>query len=328
MSDAMSHPSKLIPVEKLWLDGRLVPFAEASVHVLTHTLHYGLGAFEGVRCYARTDGRGAVFRLADHVDRLFQSCQIATIPVPMSRAQIIEACLETLRANQLREAYLRPLVFLGDGGDFGLSALYNPVRVAIATFQTGAYLGDEGLKRGIRAKVSSFTRPNSTLSKGKITGQHVNSILAKREALKAGYAEAILLDGQGLVAEASGENLFMVRHGRLLTPPLSAPILEGITRDTILTLAAEVGLSVEQRGISRDELYLADEVFLTGTAAEITPVREIDDRPIGAGTMGPITERLQTAYFELVRGKSAPGPEPGSVHAPDRPSHEEWLSFV
>jgi branched-chain amino acid aminotransferase len=316
----MAHPSKLKPVDKLWLDGELIAFDAGRVHVLTHSLHYGLGAFEGIRSYRRPDGRGAVFRLADHIDRLFRSCHIATVDIPYTREELEQACLETLRANNMSEAYLRPLAFIGDGGGFGLGATDNPVRVAIAVFQWGAYLGEEGLKSGIRAKVSSFTRGavNSAMSKGKITGQYVNSVLAKREAMKAGYAEAILLDAQGHVAEATGENLFMVRRGVLYTPPLSSPILDGITRDTVLTLAREAGIETIERTFARDELYLADEVFLCGTAAEITPVREIDDRTIGPGGRGPITERLQTVYFETVRGK------PGETE----PTHPDWLTYV
>jgi len=316
----MVQASKMKPVDKLWLDGKLLPFGEGQVHVLTHTLHYGLGAFEGIRCYRRPDGRGAVFRLVEHIDRLFASCHIATIEIPYTRDQLVQACLETLRANDMSEAYLRPIAFIGSGGGFGLGSLDNPTRVAIVVYEWGAYLGEEGLKEGIRTKVSSFTRGglNSTMSKGKICGQYVNSVLAKREAMKAGYAEAILLDGHGHVAEASGENLFMVRRGVLRTPPTSAAILEGITRDSIITLARERGLRVEETNIGRDELYTADEVFLCGTAAELTPVREIDDRKIGAGVMGPVTRQLQTAYFDTVKGK--PGQEPIA--------HPEWLTFV
>jgi branched-chain amino acid aminotransferase len=312
----MAHGMKMKPVAKIWLDGKLQPFNEGQVHLLTHTLHYGLGAFEGLRCYRGPDGRGAIFRLADHIDRLFQSCHIASMEIPFSRVRIVEGCIETLRANQLSEAYLRPLAFIGSGGGFGLGALDNPVQVAIAVFELGAYLGEEGLKQGIRAKVSSFTRGglNSSMAKGKICGQYVNSVLAKREAMKAGYAEAILLDGQGHVAEATGENLFMVRRGVLRTPPLSSAILDGITRDTIITLARELGMRVEESCLGRDELYIADEVFLTGTSAEITPVREIDDRSIGIGSRGPVTEKLQSAYFDLVKGKAG--------------AHAEWLTVV
>jgi len=313
----MAHGgSKLKPVDKIWVDGKLVPFADAHVHVLTHTLHYGLGAFEGIRCYRRADGRSAVFRLAEHVDRLFDSCQICTMEVPYSKQQIMDACLETLRANKMTEAYLRPIVFLGDGA-LGLGSLDNPVRTVIAVYEWGAYLGDEALRKGIRAKISSFTRGglNSTMSKGKICGQYVNSVLAKREAMKAGYAEAILLDGQGLVCEASGENIFMVKRGRIKTPPLSSAILAGITRDSIITIARDLGIPVEEATFARDELYCADEVFLCGTAAELTPVSEIDDRTIGAGGCGPIARRVQEAFFEAVKGK-------------EKPTYPQWLSWV
>ncbi|MCA1663241.1 MAG: branched-chain amino acid transaminase [Myxococcales bacterium] len=311
--------TKLKPVDKIWLDGSLVPFSQAQVHVLTHTLHYGVGAFEGIRAYKRPDGKGAIFRLGDHIDRLFGSCHICSMDVPYTREQLAAACVETMRVNKMAEAYLRPLVFLGDG-ELGLGSLGNPVRVAIAVYEWGAYLGEEGLRRGIRAKVSSFTRGalNSTMSKGKICGQYVNSVLAKREAIKSGYSEAILLDNSGLVAEASGENIFVVRRGKLKTPPLSAAILEGITRDTVITLARELGLVVEETTFSRDEMYLADEVFFTGTAAELTPVREIDDRKIGAGECGPVTRKLQDAFFEAVKGRAGQ----------EKASHPEWLTFV
>ncbi|MDB4967995.1 MAG: branched chain amino acid aminotransferase [Myxococcales bacterium] len=315
----MAQPSTLKAVDKVWVDGHLVPFAEAQVHVLTHTLHYGVGAFEGVRAYKRPDGSGAIFRLDDHINRLFQSCQICMMDVPFTREQLMQACVDTMRANKMVEAYLRPLVFLG-AGELGLGSTGNPVRVVIAVYEWGAYLGEEGLRRGIRAKVSSFTRGalNSTMSKGKICGQYVNSVLAKREVLKAGYSEAILLDSIGQVAEASGENIFLVRKGKLKTPPLSSAILEGITRETVITLAREMGFTVEESTFARDELYLADEVFFTGTAAELTPVREIDDRKIGAGECGPITRKLQDAYFEAVKGRAGT----------EKPAHPEWLTFV
>jgi branched-chain amino acid aminotransferase len=315
----MAHPNKLKPVDKVWVDGNLVPFAQAQVHVLTHTLHYGVGAFEGIRAYKRADGSGAIFRLDDHIDRLFGSCHICMLDVPFTKKQIADACVETMRANKMLEAYLRPIIFLGDG-ELGLGSMGNPVRTVIAVYEWGAYLGEEGLRRGIRAKVSSYTRGglNSTMSKGKICGQYVNSVLAKREAVKAGYSEAIMLDGNGLVAEASGENIFVVRRGRLKTPPLSSAILEGITRDTVLELAGELGLAVEEATFARDELYLADEVFFTGTAAELTPVREIDDRKIGAGECGPVTRKLQDAYFAAVKGRAGQ----------EKPTHPHWLTFV
>jgi branched-chain amino acid aminotransferase len=315
----MSGSSKLKPVDKIWLDGHLVPFRDAQVHVLTHTLHYGVGAFEGIRCYKRADGRSAVFRLREHIDRLFDSCHICSMDVPYTREQVVQACLETLRVNHMTEAYLRPLVFLGDGA-LGLGTTENPVRVMIAVYEWGAYLGDEGLRKGIRAKISSFVRGglNSTMSKGKICGQYVNSVLAKREAMKAGYAEAIMLDTFGHVCEASGENIFIVKNGRIKTPPLSSAILAGITRDSIITIARDLGLQVDEQTFARDELYLADEVFLCGTAAELTPVREIDDRKIGIGECGPVTRRLQEAYFEAAKGKD------GASKA----TYPDWLAFV
>jgi branched-chain amino acid aminotransferase len=311
--------SKLKPVDKVWIDGQLVPFKDAQVHILTHTLHYGVGAFEGIRCYKRSDGRIAVFRLQEHIDRLFDSSHICAMDVPYTREQVLQACVETLRVNKMTEgAYLRPLVFLGDGA-LGLGTMENPVRVAVAVYEWGAYLGDEGLKKGIRCKISSFCRGglNASMSKGKICGQYVNSVLAKREAMKAKYDEAIMLDSFGHVCEASGENIFVVKNGKLKTPPLSSAILAGITRDTIITIAREHGFVVEEQTFARDELYLADEVFLCGTAAEITPVREIDDRKIGIGECGPVTKRLQEAYFEAVKGKAG---------APV--VHPEWLTFV
>jgi branched-chain amino acid aminotransferase len=302
-------------LEKIWLDGALVPWDEAKVHVLSHTLHYGLGAFEGIRCYRRKDERSGVFRLREHIDRLFDSAHIGDMALEWTREQVIEACLDTIRANHLDECYLRPLVFLGDGA-MGLYGRDNPVRLTIAAWRWGAYLGDEGLEHGIRAKISSFTRAgiNSSMTKAKLVGNYVNSILAKREVIASGYQEAILLDGQGYVAEASGENIFIVKHGKLSTPPAGGSILAGITRATIMQLASEFGVPVEERAISRDELYIADEVFLTGTAAEVTPVREIDDRKIGSGTRGPTTKRLQDRFFQIVRG-------------PEQ-LHPEWLTFV
>jgi branched-chain amino acid aminotransferase len=313
-----SHASKLKPTEKVWIDGKLVPFADATVHVLTHTLHYGVGVFEGIRCYKRADGRGAVFRLEEHIDRLFDSAHICMMEVPYTRKQVMDACVETLRANNMNEAYIRPIAFLGDGG-LGLGNMDNPVRTVVAVYEWGAYLGDEGLKKGIRAKISSFTRGgvNSTMSKGKICGQYVNSVLAKREAMKAGYTEAILLDQHGLVCEASGENIFIVKRSRIKTPPAGSSILAGITRDSVIRIARDLGLPVEEATFARDELYLADEVFLCGTAAEITPVREVDDRRIGGGECGPITRRVQDAFFECVKGRAGA-----------QPTHPQWLTYV
>ncbi|NOY91129.1 MAG: branched-chain amino acid transaminase [Deltaproteobacteria bacterium] len=302
-------------VEKIWFDGELVPWDAAQVHVLTHTLHYGLGVFEGIRCYGLSEGGSAIFRLEEHIRRLFDSARICTLPMPFSEAQIVEGCLETVRANGLDECYLRPLAFVGSGA-MGLGARDNPTRVAIVAWKWGAYLGDEGLERGIRAKVSSYSRAgvNSLMAKGKIVGHYVNSILAKREVLAAGYDEAILLDPQGYVCEASGENIFVVRDGKVATAPLGSSILGGITRDTTLHLLRELGVPVEERTIARDELYIADEIFMVGTAAEVTPVREVDDRPVGAGTRGPISAQVQERYFALVRGNGVP--------------EERWLARV
>lgn len=302
------------PSEQVWLDGGFVPWADANVHLLTHTLHYGLGVFEGIRCYRTADNRSAIFRLREHIDRLYRSALIMELDIPFKPEEIDRAILETLRVNRMLECYIRPLVFLGDGA-MGLLPADNPVRVAILTWPWGAYLGEEGLERGIRAKVSSYTRhyPNATMTKAKTCGNYVNSILAKREVRKLGFDEAIMLDTQGMVAEGSGENLFMVRNGAIKTPPL-ASILEGITRDTIIQLAKEKGIEVLEQPFARDELYGADECFLVGTAAELTPVREIDGRKLGQGARGPITKTLQTAFFDAVRGRTR--------------KHDAWLTYL
>jgi branched-chain amino acid aminotransferase len=301
-------------LEKIWIDGKLVNWDDANVHILTHTLHYGLGVFEGIRCYKLANGKSGVFRLREHIRRLFESAHIMTMEIPFTEEQIVDACLEIVRVNKIEECYLRPIAFLGDGA-MGLGAV-NPTRVAVVPWKWGSYLGDEGIKNGIRAKVSSFTRPgvNMLMAKGKVVGHYVNSILAKREALKAGYQEAVMLDASGYVSEASGENIFVVRDGKIATPPYGASILGGITRDSVITIAKELGFETEQRLISRDELYCADEVFFCGTAAEVTPVRELDDRKIGKGGRGPITQRIQERYFEVVRGK--------------HPNHAEWISVI
>ncbi len=302
-------------VDKIWMDGKLVPWDEANVHILTHTLHYGLGAFEGIRCYETEDGRSAVFRLEEHIRRLLDSARIITIPVSYTRQELVDACLATIRANRLKSCYLRPLVFIGDGA-MGLYATSNPTRVAIVAWKWGAYLGEDGIQKGIRAKVSSFTRPgiNMVMAKGKVVGHYVNSVLAKREVMAAGYQEAILLDAQGYLSEASGENVFIVRDGVVYTPPFGSAILGGITRDTVIKLVRNMGVTVVERLIARDELYIADEVFMAGTAAEITPVREIDDRAVGAGTRGELTKRVQDRYFQTVRGVEVPDPA--------------WLTYV
>jgi branched-chain amino acid aminotransferase len=300
--------------EKIWLDGSFVDWADATVHVLTHTLHYGLGVFEGIRCYRTDDGRSAVFRLGDHVRRLYESAHINLLAIPFERAKLEEAVLETLRRNRLAEGYIRPLVFIGSGV-MGLNPADNPVRVAVIAWPWGKYLGEEGMERGIRARVSSFQRHhvNAKMTKGKTCGDYVNSILAKREALLDGYDEAILLDTSGLVAEASGENLFLVRDGVLRTPPLPS-VLEGITRASVIELARDKGLAVHETPLTRDELYVADEIFLTGTAAEVTPIREVDRRRIGDGRRGPVTKLLQSAFFDVVAGRER--------------KYERWLSFV
>lgn len=290
-------------VEKIWLDGELLGWDDARIHVLTHTLHYGLGVFEGIRCYRRSDGSSAIFRLKEHIQRLFASARIADMELRFQPQQVEQACIDTIRKNGLDECYIRPLAYIGEGA-MGLWGRDNPIHLCIAVWRWGAYLGDEGLERGIRAKVSSFTRPgiNVSMTKAKIVGNYVNSILAKREAVAGGYDEAILLDPQGYVAEASGENIFVVRDGAVCTPPTGVSILGGITRDTVLTLCGELRVPVRERLISRDELYSADEVFFTGTAAEVTPVREIDNRKVGDGTRGPVTKRLQERFFQVVRG--------------------------
>jgi branched-chain amino acid aminotransferase len=290
--------------KKIWMDGRLVNDNEAQVHVLSHSLHYGLAAFEGIRAYENASGRAAVFRLDEHIKRLFDSCRAATIDVPYTPKELRDATLEVLRANQLKGCYIRPIVFLGEGS-VAVAAMDNKVRVAIAAWTWGAYLGEEALEKGVRCCISSFTRIDvrSHLEKAKICGQYVNSVLAKREANRMGFDEAIMLDSQGSVSEGTGENVFVVRSGALITPDSGSSILGGITRDTVITLAQHMGLPVREARITRTELYLADEVFFTGTAAEVTPVREIDGRLIGEGKRGPVTAKLQDAYFASVRGE-------------------------
>ncbi len=289
----------------VWLDGRLVPWEEAQIHVLTHTLHYGLGVFEGIRAYRCADGGSAVFRLREHIERLFDSARICLMKIPYTREQVERACIETLKANGLASGYIRPIAFIGDGV-MGLHPKDNPVRLAIATWEWGAYLGEEGLRNGIRVKISSFARQhvNTHMNKAKVCGHYVNSILAKLEVTQAGYDEALLLDTDGYVAEASGENFFAVRRGTLLTAP-AATVLGGITRDAVLSIARDRGIPVEERRLARDEVYIADEAFFTGTAAEVTPIREVDDRAIGAGRPGPITQAIQAAFFDIVKGKDA-----------------------
>ena len=287
----------------IWMDGELVPYADANVHVLSHTLHYGMGVFEGIRSYAQPDGSGGVFRLDEHLQRLLDSATMCRMKVPWSLEQLREACVETLAANRMADAYIRPLIFFGHG-KMGLGARDNDVVTAIAVWKWGAYLGEEGLRRGIRAGTSSFTRhhPNSSLQRAKVVGQYVNSILARYEANDNGFDEAIMLDHTGLVAEGTGENLFVIKNGACVTPPVTN-ILGGITRATAIEVLAKMGIPVVERTFGRDALYVADEIFMTGTAAEITPVREIDHRTIGRGSAGPITMEAQATYLAGVRGE-------------------------
>jgi branched-chain amino acid aminotransferase len=287
----------------IWMDDKLVKWEEAKVHVLTHTLHYGFGVFEGIRFYKQETGGSAIFRLREHIERLLNSAKIIGLPTDLTEEHIINAIIETIKANGLEEGYIRPIIFLGDGA-MGLNFTDNPVRFSVAVWEWGAYLGDEGLKNGIKAKISSFVRHhvNASMTKAKVCGNYVNSILAKKEAVKNGYDEAIILDTDGYVSEASGENIFIVKNGVIKTPPLTS-ILPGITRDSVMEISRDCGIPVVEQRFTRDELYIADEVFLTGTAAEITPVRSVDDRIIGRGKPGEITRKLQEIFFNVVRGK-------------------------
>ncbi|MAG32958.1 MAG: branched chain amino acid aminotransferase [Deltaproteobacteria bacterium] len=300
-----SNAAKGVTGEEIWLDGKFVKWSDANVHVLTHTLHYGLGVFEGIRCYAGVDGRSSVFRLPEHIRRLYDSAKINLIEMPFEQAELEEATLESLRRNNLAEGYIRPLAFIGDGA-MGLHPGDNAIRVAVIAWEWGKYLGDEGMAQGIRAKVSTFARHhvNVKMTNGKTCGDYVNSILAKREALLDGFDEAIMLDTQGLVSECTGENIFVVRDGKIRTPPLYS-VLDGITRASMIEVACDYGYSIEEVPVTRDDLYIADEIFLTGTAAEVTPIREVDHRKIGGGSRGPITEELQKAFFDIVTGADA-----------------------
>ncbi len=298
----------------IWKDGKLVPWREATTHVLTHTLHYGMGVFEGVRAYRQPDGSSAIFRLDDHTRRFFDSAKIFMMEIPFSQAQINDAQRETVRANELDSCYLRPLAFYGSE-KMGVAARGNTVHVAIAAWPWGAYLGEDGLKNGIRVKTSSFMRHhvNVTMCRAKASGNYINSILANQEATMNGYDEALLLDVNGYVAEGAGENLFIVKDGILIEPEVTSGLM-GITRRSVITLAEELGIPFRSRLMTRDDVYLADEAFFTGTAAEVTPVRELDDRVIGAGGRGPITERLQSAFFDIINGRN--------------PKYAHWLTKV
>ncbi len=291
------------PTEKIWMDGELVDWDDAKIHILTHTLHYGCGVFEGIRAYP-TERGPAVFRLTDHVHRLFNSAKIFMIDVPFTVAEIITATKDTVRVNGLDQCYIRPIVYLGYG-EMGLNPLPCTVNVSIAVWPWGAYLGEDGLEQGVRMKISSWQRhdPNAMPPAAKGTGMYINSSMAKIEALKAGYDEAILLSPQGYVSECTGENLFVVRGGRIITPPSSAGALEGITQSSVLTIARDLGYSVEVGNILRSDLYVAEEAFLSGTAAEVVPISSVDDRLVGDGRPGPMTRRIQETFSEAVRGK-------------------------
>ncbi|WP_018865877.1 MULTISPECIES: branched-chain amino acid transaminase [unclassified Thioalkalivibrio] len=297
----------------IWLDGQMVPWREAQTHVLTHTLHYGMGVFEGVRAYKTARGP-AIFRLQDHTRRLFNSAKIVGMTIPYTAEALNEAQIASVRDNGLESAYLRPMCFLGSEG-MGLRADNLLVHAMVAAWHWGSYLGDEGIEKGIRIRTSSYSRHhvNVTMCKAKANGNYMNSMMALQEATRCGYDEAMLLDTEGFVAEGSGENIFIVHDGVLFTPDLTSA-LDGITRRTVIELAREEGLEVIEKRITRDEVYIADEAFFTGTAAEVTPIREVDDRPIGTGTRGPITERLQSRYFDVVQGRDS--------------RHEGWLTFV
>ena len=295
----------------IWMDGTLVPWDQANVHVLTHALHYGYAVFEGIRAYECVDGSSAVFRLTEHVDRLFGSAKILGLTIPFTPEQLVQACVETLAANKMAAAYIRPLVFVGSGS-MGVNPANNPIRVSIAVWPWGAYLGAEALEKGISIRTSSYTRyhTNSMMTKAKAAGNYVNSVLAKMEALADGFDEAMMLDASGYVAEGSGENIYIVKNGVIKTPPLTT-VLAGITRDSVITVARELGYEVVEQFFTRDEVYVADEVFFTGTAAELTPIRAVDRRVIGAGHAGPVAKALQAAFFKVVKGEN--------------PAHAGWL---
>jgi branched-chain amino acid aminotransferase len=297
----------------IWYDGKLVPWRNATTHVLTHTLHYGMGVFEGVRAYKTAHGT-AIFRLKEHTDRLFNSAYIFKMKMPFDRETLMEAQREVVRANKLESCYIRPIAFYGSEA-MGIAATTLSTHVAVAAWPWGAYLGEEGMSKGIRVRTSSFTRHhvNINMCRSKSVGTYTNSILAHQEVAQDGYDEALLLDVDGYVAEGAGENIFIVKKGKLYTPDLTS-CLEGITRDSVITLAADLGIELIEKRITRDEVYCADEAFFTGTAAEVTPIRELDNRTIGSGTRGPITTRLQSLFFDCVSGKNH--------------RHADWLAHV
>lgn len=298
---------------KIWKDGQLIDWRDATIHVLTHSLHYGMGVFEGVRAY-KTDKGTAIFRLKEHTQRLFNSAKIFQLNIPFDQQTIMQAQIDVIRENKLESGYIRPLVWIGSE-KLGISAKGNTIHVAVAAWPWGAYLGEDGINKGIRVKTSSYTRHhvNVSLVRAKASGYYINSILANQEALADGYDEALLLDTDGYVSEGSGENVFIVKNGKLYTPDL-ASCLDGITRDAVLTMARDLGIDIIEKRITRDEMYCCDEAFFTGTAAEVTPIRELDNRQIGDGTRGPITTRLQSLFFDVVSGKA--------------PQYSHWLTLV
>jgi branched-chain amino acid aminotransferase len=299
---------------KIWMDGEMVEWRDAKIHVLSHTLHYGCGAFEGVRAYNTKDGT-AIFRLREHTERLFNSAKILRMKIPFSIEQVEKAQKDVVRVNQLESCYLRPLTWIGSE-KLGVSPRGNTIHLMVAAWAWGAYLGEEGLKRGIRVKTSSYTRHhvNITMTQAKAVSNYTNSILANMEALDDGYDEALLLDASGFVSEGAGENLFVIKGGVVYTPDLSAGALNGITRNTIFSICQDLGLALKEKRITRDEVYICDEAFFTGTAAEVTPIRELDRIELGAGSRGPITEKIQSAFFDIVNGRN--------------PKYAAWLSKV
>jgi branched-chain amino acid aminotransferase len=299
---------------KIWMDGRMVEWRDAKIHVLSHTLHYGCGAFEGVRAY-NAKGGTAIFRLHEHTERLFNSAKILRMKIPFSMQQVMDAQREVVRANALESCYIRPLIWIGSE-KLGVSPKGNTIHLMIAAWPWGAYLGEEGMKRGIRVKTSSYTRHhvNITMTQAKAVSNYTNSILANMEVTEEGYDEALLLDASGFVSEGAGENLFVVKGGVVFTPDLSAGALNGITRNTVFAICQDLGLKLVEKRITRDEVYICDEAFFTGTAAEVTPIRELDRIELGAGSRGPITEKIQTAFFDIVNGRN--------------PKYAEWLTRV
>jgi branched-chain amino acid aminotransferase len=303
----------MLKTDKIWMDGELTDWENANVHIFTHTLHYGLGIFEGIRCY-ETDKGPAIFRLEEHVQRLFKSAHIFMLQIPFSEEEIAKAIIETIKVNKLKECYIRPLVYIGNGG-MGLYVKDNPIKVAIAVWPWGSYLGDDGISNGIRVKTSSFVRShvNSNMARAKVCGYYVTSQLAKKEAISCGFQEALFLDTEGYVSEGSGENVFIARKDSIKTTPLTS-ILEGITRESVMRIARDEGIAVTESRFTRDEVYICDEAFFTGTAAEITPIIELDSRSIGTGKPGKITKHIQDIFFDTVKGKKS--------------KYSDWLTYI